>query len=54
MKVLYISGYVDRSLEQMGGVSSEFAYLEKPFSPDALMREVRAVLDRPSIQSRSA
>ncbi len=54
MKILYISGYADRSLEQMNEVSSEFAYLEKPFSPDALMREVRAVLDTTGIQSRSA
>jgi two-component system cell cycle sensor histidine kinase/response regulator CckA len=54
MRILYISGYADRSLEQMGGASSEFAYLEKPFSPDVLMREVRAVLDKPRIQSRFA
>lgn len=54
MKILYISGYADRSLEQMGEVSSGFSYLEKPFSPDALMREVRAVLDTPGIQSRFA
>ena len=54
MKILYISGYADRSLERMGGVSSDFAYLEKPFSPDVLIREVRAMLDASRIQSRSA
>ena len=54
MKIIYISGYADRSLEQIDGASAEVAYLEKPFSPDVLMRKVRAVLETPRLQSRSA
>jgi two-component system cell cycle sensor histidine kinase/response regulator CckA len=54
MKVLYMSGYADRSREQSKFSGSAYAYLEKPFSPDAMMREVRAILDTPNILGRSA
>ena len=48
MKVLYISGYADQPRDQTKFCGSTFAYLEKPFSPDAMMREVRAILDTPT------
>jgi two-component system, cell cycle sensor histidine kinase and response regulator CckA len=45
MKVLYTSGYADDELAQHGLIGSDRAYLEKPFTRDALIRKVREVLD---------
>ena len=47
LRVLFISGFPDRALVHQGlrGVGTSF--LQKPFSPDALARTVRAVLDEP-------
>ena len=46
MKVLFISGYTDRAAARHGTMEPGAAYLEKPFSLDALARKVREVLDR--------
>jgi len=42
-KVLYTSGYADHEV----GVGPECAFLEKPFTRDALVRKVRELLDSP-------
>jgi len=47
MKVLFISGYADRAAARHGTIQPGAAYLEKPFSLEALARKVREVLDRP-------
>jgi CheY-like chemotaxis protein len=45
-RVLFMSGYADDALlEGVRGSSS--AFLAKPFTPDALARKVREVLDAP-------
>jgi PAS domain S-box-containing protein len=44
MKVIYMSGYTDDTILQRGIPSSETAFLNKPFTPDSLMRKVRKVL----------
>lgn len=44
IKVLFMSGYTDDVLGRVGGVAN-VALLEKPFTPDALVRRVRAILD---------
>ena len=46
MKVLFISGYADQAAARHGTIEPGAAYLEKPFSLDALARKVREVLDR--------
>jgi PAS domain S-box-containing protein len=44
MKVLYVSGYTDGSIVENGELGPGSAFLEKPFSSDALARKVRQVL----------
>lgn len=48
MKVLYISGYPDETVEGHGVIDPRTTMLSKPFSPDRLARKVREVLDQPA------
>jgi signal transduction histidine kinase/CheY-like chemotaxis protein len=45
--VLFMSGYTDDAIVRHGVLRPNIAYLQKPFSPDALARKVREVLDTP-------
>ena len=46
-RVLYISGYTSEALNRRNLTEPSTAFLQKPFTPEALARRVRAVLDAP-------
>jgi two-component system, cell cycle sensor histidine kinase and response regulator CckA len=46
MKVLFLSGYTGEAILHHGILDPNVAFLQKPFTPDALARKVREVLDQ--------
>jgi PAS domain S-box-containing protein len=45
MRVLYVSGYADNALLDLQGPHPRVAFLQKPITPDVLLRKVRETLD---------
>lgn len=46
IKVLFASGYTDEAIVRQGILDRAIPFIQKPFSPKALMRKVREVLDQ--------
>jgi PAS domain S-box-containing protein len=46
LKVVYISGYPEDAIAHHGVLKPEHVFLQKPFSPAALLTKVREVLDK--------
>jgi PAS domain S-box-containing protein len=54
IKLLYMSGYTDGAILNSGILEDEAAFLQKPFSPDALTGKVREVLESVNNKIRRA
>ena len=45
LKVLFISGYTDDAIIHQGVLSADTAFLQKPFTTEALAKKIREILD---------
>ena len=54
MKVCYMSGYTDNAMSKLEGLGEGTAFLQKPFSPAALARKIRQVLDGTPVEKTSS
>ena len=50
MRVIYMSGYTDNALVHSGSLPEGTVFLQKPFTPDIVLRRVREVLDGAAAQ----
>ncbi len=48
MRVVFASGYDDAFIAQRGLMEAGASFLQKPFTPDTLLRKIREVLDAPA------
>jgi PAS domain S-box-containing protein len=51
-RILFISGYTDDALTNLGVMDNALSFLEKPFSPARLAQKVREILDHDALPAR--
>jgi DNA-binding NtrC family response regulator len=51
LRVLFTSGYIDSSVVRESVIEPGHRFMQKPFSPDGLLREVRLALDAPGTRA---
>jgi two-component system, cell cycle sensor histidine kinase and response regulator CckA len=51
MRVLFVSGYTEATIVGGGKLDTRETFLQKPFTPQSLMRQVRELLDRTNGQT---
>ena len=52
-RILFTSAYTENAMMHQGVLNQSVALLQKPFTPSALARKVREVLDQPSAPKSS-
>ena len=48
IKILFMSGFVCPSIAHQGIPKSEYAFVQKPFAPNVLVKKIRKVLSGPN------
>jgi PAS domain S-box-containing protein len=51
LKVLFMSGYTDRQIVDASTLNASASFIQKPFTPDALGKQLRLLLDSPENDS---
>jgi len=54
LKILFTSGYTDKANTHFGTLEPGMAFLQKPFTPEALIHQVREILDRGTIEETNS
>ena len=49
LRTLFMSGYMGERIVQHGIQESDFAFIEKPFTPQSLIQKIREILQQPTV-----